>query len=513
MQRNFWKKFTDKAASAVVLAIFTLIAYAEVYAFVSGGFFETNRLLYGYSFLSILLLTVMSGLTMYFGVNLYFSLYRPEVDRKGTMIFAAEILTLMIGAAIPVILYYARTMESVVFLKTLPYFLAGLAAFLFLILIPLVKKRGILALIAVVVTIGAVCGFSAVSANGEKLSFEAAPVVIDNGEDFSVVWATNVNSIGYLEYTYAGQKYTVYDAEDGKYRADKRVHTVHVPYDHLYGNTYTISSAKVLKNASRYSETGGFVTSKEYRFADKVTGSSLKMLSLTDMHEDVDSAYAVAAARPDFDILLMMGDEINYVNEFEDIIDYIVIPGGNITGGAKPVLFVRGNHETRGKYSSDIKDVLGMKKYYYTTSYGEQNFIVFDGSEETADDDPWSGGIFLSEVYREEELDEMESLPIPLSGYNICLCHIPVYSTGKDTDQYARFAAILKAWQVKLEISGHEHYLEYEKGEDFDTLIGGGPTDDNGYVSCMITIADGAATIEAYNAKGTVTTYGPISLR
>lgn len=509
--REFWQKFLKIASSAVVLAVFALLAYAEIYVFVSSSFFEINRALYGGAVLSVFLIALFGALTLFFGVSLYLSLYHKEVERCGVLTFAAELLTIAVGAVLPLILYFARTVESAVFLKTLPYFLAGLAAVAFLLLIPLAKKRWYLAFVAIAVTVIAILGFSAVSAHGDNVSFEADPVVFDNGKDFSVVWCTDVNSVGYLEYSYGGQTHVVYDEEDGKYRADGRVHVAHVPYDHLYGNTYTVSSAKVLRNATKYSKIGKFVTSESYAFAEKVTGDSLKMLSLTDWHEKNDSAYVLAAMRADYDLLLLMGDEINYVNEFDDILNYVVIPGGNISGGVKPVLFVRGNHETRGKYAEYLKGAIGMDSFYFTTSYGNVNLLVLDGAEDKPDSDPKSGGLFLSEAYRDRELDEMEALPVK-GGVNVCLCHIPLFSTGKDTEQYARFSALLEKHNVKLLLSGHEHYLEYEEGEAFDTLIAGGPTDTDGYVACFVTINDKKASVEAYNSKGTVATYGPIAL-
>ena len=520
MKDTLWKKFTDKASSAVVLAIFTLLAYAEVYVFASGGFFETNRLLYGYAFLSVLLLAVMSGLTLFFGVNLFLSLHRPDAEKQGTLIFVAELLTLAIGGILPVILYYARTFEAATLLVTLPYFLAGLAAAIFLLVIPFAKKKWVFALVAVLVTVGAVCGFAAVSADGEEVEFSADPVVFDNGEGFSVVWCTNVNSVGYLRYPYDGQDYVIYDAEDGKYVADKRVHTVSVPYEHLYGNSYTVSAAKVVRNSSRDSIIGDFITSEKYTFASRVTGSELRLLTVTDWHEKTDALYAVTEGR-EYDVLLMMGDAINYVNEFDDILENIVIPGGKITGGVKPVIFVRGNHELRGKYAGEIRSVLGLEKYYFTTTYGEVNFLVFDGGDTKPDGETSQGVLNVCEAYREAELADMTTLPFLKSGYNICLCHIPLFSkelledepkADRADEQAERFSILLRKQKVKLVVSGHEHYLDYLEGDEYDTLIAGGPTPSDGYVACMITVKDGVADIVAYNAAGRVKSYSPLAL-
>ena len=507
------QKITSVASSRALLAVFTLLSYAEVYVFVSGSFFETNRSLFGSAFAGILLLAFAIALTLFFGVSLFLAVYRKEEERNGVFCVFAEISALLFGAALPILMYYGRTAETATFLKTLPYFAAGLVAIATLLLIPLAKKKAILALVAVAAVVGLSAGVTAISANGEKLKFEAAPVVFDTGTDFSVVWCTNAVSVGYLEYTYGGQNYVVYDSTDGKYRADRRVHTVRVPYEHLFGNTYTVSSAKVLKNAAKYSKVGTFITSKTFSFAEKQEGDRLKLLSLTDWHEDVSALYETAAKVSDYDVLLMMGDAINYVNEFDDILNFIVIPGGKITGGAKPVLFARGNHEPRGKYGSMVKDVLGYDDFYYRASYGEYNFLVFDGGEDKPDDDPKNGGLFVSEAYREAELGEMDALSV-MAGYNVCLCHIPVFAPSEESPQYTAFKKILEKQGVKLEISGHEHLLDYIENGSYGCLIAGGPTDDAGYVSCVITLSGGVASIEAIDEKGNkVRTYGPIALK
>ena len=288
------------------------------------------------------------------------------------------------------------------------------------------------------------------------------------------------------------------------------MHTVHVPYDHLYGSTYTVSSAKVLLNASKKSKLGEFVTSEKYTFAAKAEGK-LRILSVTDWHEKSDKIVA-AASYKEYDLLLMMGDSVNYANEFEDLIDHVVIPAGDMTGGTKPILFARGNHEPRGKYADRLKGILGYDAYYFKARYAGTNFLVFDSGEDSADSEEKHGGLFVAESYRAKELYEMEALPV-LEGDTVCLSHIPDFTYEEDDEGYARFRAILAKQGVKLEVSGHEHFLGFYTDAGLSVLIGGGPTERYGYVSCYIEIEDGVATIEAFDEEGdVVNVYGPVSL-
>ena len=512
MQNSVWQIILKVSSSVIALALFAAISYAEIYVLVSSSFFEANRLLFGTSFIALLMLFLQATLTLYFGVSLYLSAYHAQKPNV-VLTLVGEVLAIVMGVLLPVIMYYGRATESVTFIKTLPYFLVGFIVAVLLLVLPLAKRKVVALILVVCVAVLAVGGVGAYAAYGQKFKIDEDPVVFDNGKDFSVVWCTSAPSIGYLEYTYEGQKYVVYDAEDGKYRADDRVHTVHVPYEHLFGNTYTVSAAKVIKNAAKNSKTGKFITSRVYTFAQKVTGDSLTMVSLPDWHEDVASSCKVVANCGEYDVLLMMGDAINYVDEYEDIIDNVVLLGGKLTKGQKPVIFVRGNHEPRGKYGYRLKTVLGYDSYYFTTVYGNQNLLVLDGGEDKPDADPKNGGLFVSEDYRNRELTAAEAFPVP-TGNNICLVHIPIFTTSEESPQYARFKALLEKWNVKLVISGHEHYLELVDGDTFDTLVSGGPTHTDGFVACRIDISAGAATITAVNAAGkTVKTYDPIDLQ
>ena len=509
---NLWQKISKIVTSAVALAGFALLAYAEIYLSVAGSFFEANRLLVGTSFVALILLALQIALTLYFGVSLFLTLRRGE-SANGAICLAGDLAVIAMGVAMPIIFYYGRATEAVTFLAVLPYFLVGLLVAIALFVIAFVRKKAVALILVVCLAVLSVGGVAAGFALGGEFRIEEAPAVFDTGTDFSVVWCTSAPSIGYLEYTHENETYVVYDAEDGKYRANSRVHTVRVPYEHLYGATYHVSAAKVVKNAAKNSVTGDFITSQDYVFASKTTGSALKLLSVTDWHEDVKRLYASAQACGEYDVLLMMGDAIKYADEREDLIDSVILPAGKLGGGVKPILFARGNHEPRGKYASELKEMLGYDSYYFTATYGDVNFLVMDGGEDKADDDPKNGGLFVSEAYREAELAAVEALPVP-DGTNVCLCHIPLFAPSEDSPQYARFGAILGKWGVKLEISGHEHLLDLWTETPYTTLVAGGPTDDAGFVSCLIEIAGNAATITAKNDRGeTVRTYGPIALK
>ncbi len=61
----------------------------------------------------------------------------------------------------------------------------------------------------------------------------SAPAVIDNGSEYSVVFATTHKGTGYVEYEYNGENYKVYDEIGGRLNCDSKIHSIAIPYEHL----------------------------------------------------------------------------------------------------------------------------------------------------------------------------------------------------------------------------------------------------------------------------------------
>ena len=500
---SIWRKILKIMNTVPALVCFAFLSYFEVYVLVATVFFEiVKSIAFGQSFAYLALLAITIGVTLFFGVGLYLKIYQKSANVNSLAVFCSEISVIVALVLTGCVAVAVGNFEPQNYLRALPYFLMGAAVIAFLYLIPLAKKKTFLGMVAVCVAVAIIGTVAVFSVKIAPFGFVAAPAVFDNGTDFSVVWCTTSESVGYLEYTYNGQKYRVEDASDGKYNADKRVHTVHVPYAHLYGNTYTVSSAQVIRNTPYTSKIGEYITSAQYTFANEIDSDRMSIVTASDWHEDTKSLISAVAACKKFDVLVMMGDPANYMDEYEDILNFVVIPGGKITGGVKPIVYVRGNHDVRGKYSNYLKEVLGFEKYYYVASYGHQNFFVFDGSEDKYDEHPEYGGLLVSEKYRAQQLTEMEAYD-EMGGYNICLTHKRLYTISGDDEGYARFQAILEKQKIKFEISGHEHKLRFIDGENYDTLVDGGIESFNdGYSVCHITLSRGVAIIEAVSATG-----------
>ena len=83
-----------------------------------------------------------------------------------------------------------------------------------------------------------------------------APTVIDTGSGYSIVFSTSDCGTGYVEYTYKGTDYKVYDEDGGRLNSHSRIHSVSVPYEHLENNEYKVGSVRVFEQYSYGSHTG-----------------------------------------------------------------------------------------------------------------------------------------------------------------------------------------------------------------------------------------------------------------
>ncbi len=306
---------------------------------------------------------------------------------------------------------------------------------------------------AAAVTIALLTGlFSLVPLTPYKITSQ--PMVIDSGEDYSVVFSTNDEGTGYIEYTFRGKEYRRYDAIGGKKRTDSKIHSISVPYEHLKNNTYKVGSVRVIESYSYGSRLGGEAVSEEYTL--KVNDSANQQwLVISDWHTMLDTAYDAIDYMGDFDSVILLGDATPGVDHEEQVIRNIVQFGGEVTKGEKPVLYVRGNHETRGDYASKLTSALGLDEFYYTSDVGPYSFIILDSGEDKDDNHPEYGGTTDYNTYRADMIDWLGGVK-PANDRIITLCH-----SWHISDVEPELSD--KGWQelsrigTRLMISGHYH--------------------------------------------------------
>lgn len=316
--------------------------------------------------------------------------------------------------------------------------------------------------------------------------FTSGPVVFDNGKEYSVVFSTSDSGTSYLEYERDGETVRIYEDNNGR-KVNSTIHTIRVPYEELSGATYKVSSTRVIDELSYGGRLGKTIESERIRFNDTF-GDNVNILTVSDWHTHNEKAKQAVSHLGDYGAVILLGDGVPGLMFTQETEDYILSFGSDLTGGAMPVIFARGNHETRGRAASDLASQLGMDKFYYTTHIGNYNFIVLDSGEDKEDSHPEYGGMVNYEEYRREMVSWLNTLENSEKSKTIALSHSEEICIEEDLSRCA--LAKLKDLNTSLLVSGHMHTSEFKQGEYFPIFVDGG-VDANGsgsFVASMLSV-------------------------
>lgn len=426
------------------------------------------------------------------------------VEKKAFKVFSAigVILSILfsIGVIVNMIVAGQETIPVIFKMayKNLPYF-ASVVAIIFLIAVyPNIKNVTFKKVIASIMFVCIFLVSLSMIIPFKVYKITSSPLVIDSGSDYySVVFATSTEGTGYIEYEYDGKKYKTYDEVMGRIKGDSKIHTIKVPKEHLNNNTYNVGSKQVYEAFSYGSMLGTEVKSNNYNFKAP-SGEKQTWLSVSDWHSRLNKAYKAVGYAGDYDGVIMLGDPAPGLMFEDEIKDYIVEFGGQISGGQKPVVYVRGNHETRGEYAAKLPSYLGMDNFYYTTSFGDYEFIVLDSGEDKVDSHPEYGSMDNYYEYRKNMTNWLENLPAT-SKKTITLVHSSEICIEKDLMKRSYDA--LKNIGVKQIVSGHTHSCEFFTEDGINVYLDGGIKHSK-YIASKLTFDNGNMLIEAWDNNG-----------
>ena len=202
-----------------------------------------------------------------------------------------------------------------------------------------------------------------------------------------------------------------------------------------------------------------------------------RFFMLNDIHGNREKYEALAGGvdRTGFDFLLMNGDMISDINDADAMLSRVfdVIP--QITSGI-PVMYARGNHETRGRdahhFGRFCPNPSGQT--YFMFRQGPVAFLVLDGGEDKPDSAPEYSGTVEFDAFRQAELEWIrEVAKDPLfaeAPVKVAIMHIPALrfpsSWYAQTWLNENFVPALNEAGIDLMLSGHHHQHLYVKAED-----------------------------------------------
>ena len=450
------------------------------------------------------------------GMMLYKTYLENDVKCKRSVIipsfisFAITFFSFIAGVLLLVINDLQANLVMLMYLKRdLPYILV-FAAFIFL-AVTLRKFQGkgraVVAFVsAFVLFVSLFINMLSVMPHG----IPADPCVMDTGSCYSVVFATKQKGTAYIQYRYNNKDYTVYEENQGRIYSDRLIHSIQVPYEHLDNNKYVIGSTKVKADYSYGSVLGKTYERGPIKFTP-VKSDKQRYLVVSDWHSFTKDAYNAISYAGDYDGVILMGDVAAGMDFEEEAAKYLVEFGGKLSGGTKPVIFVRGNHDTRGSFAAYLPDYLGYDKFYYTIEQGPYSFVILDSGEDKEDDHIEYGGLDNYAETREKMIDWLSEQTVK-SEKVVCFTH--AWQISEPEKELST-----KAWTRLDElgtdflICGHlhecrfldkEHEDEKEYIEKFPGIVGyiDGGHNSGEYVASVITLTPDNVKFEAFDNKG-----------
>lgn len=342
-----------------------------------------------------------------------------------------------------------------------------------------------------------------------SIKITAGPAVFECGDCYAVIWATNAKGSGCVEVN--GKTY--WDTRSGLIKTHDRIHTVKIPKEELIGKEYRVYSQRINYKLAYSAFKGDSFESRPIKFKGTPSDTDINLLCISDVHNMAEKMYkSLEYHKENPDIIFMLGD-ISSVLEFKKtFIEGIIEPAGKISKGEIPVVYARGNHETRGEFASQLINYFptATKEFYFTFDFGQFSAVVLDPGEDKKDTHIEYSGLVDFESYRQQQYNWICNLnKNDFKGkYLITFSHEPVLNShfGKD------WTNELKKLGVDLIVGGHHHKSEFINGEPpvYDICGKRAKTDD--YACAMLTLCDNKISMKTVTDKGEIILEKTISI-
>ena len=329
---------------------------------------------------------------------------------------------------------------------------------------------------------------------------------------------------------------TYYDDCNGIFRSNTRMHKVELPYEVLdEAKEYTVHYIKMIDRRP-YCPISEEERSITLPFRPVPTDGEIKIYHIADAHNMVEEPISAGSYFGDkIDLLVLNGDIPNHSGDIENF-NAIYEIAAAITKGACPVVFARGNHDTRGIHAEDMPNFIPTinGKTYYTFRVGSIWGLILDCGEDKVDGHPEYGVTVCFHQFRLAETefiknviknakDEYEAEGVK---HKLVVCHLVFTNTYDppfdiEQDIYGEWARLLREHiKPDLMLCGHEHHTGiYHKGCERDkkgqacpVIIGSRPRFANpekgrpaGFDGCALTLnEDKTATVVFNSHEGNI---------
>ena len=353
---------------------------------------------------------------------------------------------------------------------------------------------------------------AALTGPAQDFKITHGPWLCDMTEDgVTVLWTTNKPALSWVEATeddgrsfYAAEHTRHYETVAGRKQAHKTLHAVRL--NNLRPGTkycYRIFSQEVLEwkhgDNVLYGRT---VASNVYKRAPfrfrtfPATGTDCSFVILNDIHGRADYM-AELVKNEDFsthDFVLFNGDMSSSVESGEQLFkDYLDASAALFAAGT-PILFTRGNHETRGVFADSLGDYFPGRdgRFYGIYRYGDVCILLLDCGEDKPDDHAEYNGLADYDAYRAEECawlkKAVRSEEFLTASARIVLLHIPPAAGAWHGSVHLNelFVPVLNEAGIDLMLCGHDHRYSFHPAGERDAKFPIVVNDNRSCVRCDV---------------------------
>lgn len=317
------------------------------------------------------------------------------------------------------------------------------------------------------------------------------PTVFVAENEYQIIWETKRPSAAWVVVGDA----VFADSEAGNLYWNRKIHKVSVPMEALdEAKGYEVHWQHTMR--ANWEVRKGDERLKAYGFRPIDCSDGLQIYNISDTHSSMYPGATTAGYWGDqLDLLILNGDILNDIQKESDLTFGLQL-AWEITKGERPVLYARGNHETRGAYANDLHRYVGapgVDRWYFTTRVGPLWIAVYDVGEDKADDHAEYNGLADYAQYRQHQRAFFDGVLVnadaefnaPGVEYRLLVCHIPFGAGGRPfADDLAYYLAQSNEMGLDAGLSGHTHRRayypagEYAQGEtkaNYPVIIGTTP--------------------------------------
>ena len=295
------------------------------------------------------------------------------------------------------------------------------------------------------------------------------PSIFVIGKDYEFILNVKNNGLCFIE---VGEEF-YYEENSGVLPSERTVLKIRVPQSVLdKAKRYSIVFRETKERQSYYS-TFKPLCVETFDFKPLEKKEDIHIYHIADVHYRFEEAKEMATFfGEDVDLFVVNGD-IGEVETEENFFEVCAFTG-EISQGKIPMIFVRGNHDTRGRLAELYPKYFPVqdKKTYYTFEIGCLNGVVLDCGEDKVDvnvqydaseDTPEKyRGINRFHSYRQKELKFLKEVELQTENkISFAISHICTNEPGPifniEGECYSAWNEELERMGIKFMLCGHDH--------------------------------------------------------